>query len=258
MSGEFDPLMRCPRCGASTIHDADTGARWCSWIGGDTDAPCTWGLGESDRGSREADRKAWRQKHGIPDPCPAGHPAACLDAAGACRWCAEVARLTADVTRLAEASRVCDTPGCVAAVVRRDDGSRRCAAGHATRWVDAADLAALTESYAGYSAKAETRIAALEAEVAETRLRLAIWSGEGVPEGWEAEADGVPSIRRIVGRRAVRVGLEDGPYWEGWTVERDPLEDGAGCASALDALRAAEAWLKQQARKGRGRGAWLT
>lgn len=42
--------------------------------------------------------------------------------------------------QLAEASRVCDQPGCTAAVVRRDDGARVCAAGHRSRWVEVTDL----------------------------------------------------------------------------------------------------------------------
>ena len=41
--------------------------------------------------------------------------------------------------KLEEATRVCDKPGCIAAVVRRDNGSRVCGAGHESRWVDKAD-----------------------------------------------------------------------------------------------------------------------
>ena len=43
---------------------------------------------------------------------------------------------------LVEATHICDTPGCLAAVVRRDNGSRVCGAGHPSRWVDRADLVA--------------------------------------------------------------------------------------------------------------------
>lgn len=89
----------------------------------------------------------------------------------------------------------------------------------------------------------EGEIARLEAELAETRLRLAIWSGEGVPEGWEAAADGDPYIVRTVGKRRARVAPDgrwdaigttlDGP---GRRVHPDPRP-------VLEALAAAEAWL---------------
>jgi hypothetical protein len=39
-----------------------------------------------------------------------------------------------------DCSRICDKPGCVSPIVRRHDGSRRCAAGHESRWVDRAEL----------------------------------------------------------------------------------------------------------------------
>jgi hypothetical protein len=61
----------------------------------------------------------------------------------------------------ADASRVCDRLGCTAAVIRRDDGSRWCAAGHGCRWVDASELQA-----------ERARIA--ELEVAAARHREAI------------------------------------------------------------------------------------
>lgn len=48
-------------------------------------------------------------------------------------------QLEAVEKQLADASRVCAKPGCLAAVVRRDDGRRVCAAGHASRWVEAAE-----------------------------------------------------------------------------------------------------------------------
>lgn len=40
-----------------------------------------------------------------------------------------------------DASRICDQPGCMAVVMRGDDGSRYCGSGHGSRWVGAADLA---------------------------------------------------------------------------------------------------------------------
>jgi hypothetical protein len=49
----------------------------------------------------------------------------------------EIERLEEEVR---EASRICDKPGCCAVVVRSDDGSRCCAAGHDSRWVDKEDL----------------------------------------------------------------------------------------------------------------------
>lgn len=57
--------------------------------------------------------------------------------------------------KLADASRVCREPSCWAAVIRKDDGSRICAAGHLSRWVDYADLKASEQREAGLRAKAE-------------------------------------------------------------------------------------------------------
>lgn len=94
MPASFDGLT-CPRCGAGSLA-TEEGHRYCSYIGGDTDAPCSWGLGKHDRGSREADRAEWRKKRGIPEPCPANHPAACYgrleqvlaeEPIDGCRWC---------------------------------------------------------------------------------------------------------------------------------------------------------------------------
>jgi hypothetical protein len=42
--------------------------------------------------------------------------------------------------RLTDATRVCDVPGCLSAVVRRDDGSRACGSGHPSRWVEREEL----------------------------------------------------------------------------------------------------------------------
>lgn len=41
---------------------------------------------------------------------------------------------------LGGAARVCDTPGCSTAIIRRDSGARVCAAGHPERWVDVSAL----------------------------------------------------------------------------------------------------------------------
>lgn len=44
-----------------------------------------------------------------------------------------------------DGNRVCDNPGCLAAIIRRDDGSRVCAAGHESRYIERTDLAPLRE-----------------------------------------------------------------------------------------------------------------
>lgn len=43
---------------------------------------------------------------------------------------------------LSAGARVCDTPWCDAAIIRKDSGSRVCAAGHPERWVDVSLLRA--------------------------------------------------------------------------------------------------------------------
>jgi hypothetical protein len=60
------------------------------------------------------------------------------------------------VTREREAgsTRVCDQPGCTACVIRRDDGSRVCARGHASRFVERADLDAMTRERDDWKEKA--------------------------------------------------------------------------------------------------------
>lgn len=62
MPADFDGLT-CPRCGAGSLAPEE-GHRYCSYTGGDTDAPCSWGLGSLDRGSREADVAALVQAAG--------------------------------------------------------------------------------------------------------------------------------------------------------------------------------------------------
>ena len=57
---------------------------------------------------------------------------------------------------------VCDSPACTAAVVRRDDGSRVCAAGHPARWVNV-DLLRTAERERDEARESEARMrAALE------------------------------------------------------------------------------------------------
>lgn len=95
----------------------------------------------------------------------------------------------------------------------------------------------------------EGRAARLRADLAEARLRLAIWSGEGVPSGWEAAADGEPYLVRRRGAWAVTLDPHRGDTrvsWVGW--HRLGTEDGGavlrvGQATATEALAAAEAWL---------------
>ena len=82
-----------------------------------------------------------------------------MDDAGICAGCAGSHEITALKARVAELERerdtkereiqrllnvVCDSPACTAAVIRRDDGSRVCAAGHPARWVHV-DLLRTTE-----------------------------------------------------------------------------------------------------------------
>lgn len=58
-TGWFVEAPRRPRCGSAILTDGD--ATWCSFVGGRSQAPCTWGLGDLDRGSREADAAAHRE-----------------------------------------------------------------------------------------------------------------------------------------------------------------------------------------------------
>lgn len=176
----------CPECGGPTLTDTAETERWCAFNGSvRAGGPSCWwsslmppeeAMDAPLTPEEEARAKASMRRIGdklMGEPCPAGHPAACLDAAGACRWCAEVA---------------------------------------------------------------------------EARLRLAIWSGEGVPEGWTAAADGVPSIERDLGDLTAEV-YADG-RWLIWRDLRDDLapgvvvEDHPGPRETTEALRAAEAWLR--------------
>lgn len=57
-TGEWDG-GRCPRCGCSTLSNK-RGDRWCSFVGGGIERPCTWGLDEK---IAELGR-TWREAHG--------------------------------------------------------------------------------------------------------------------------------------------------------------------------------------------------
>lgn len=87
------------------------------------------------------------------------------------------------------------------------------------------------------------------ADLAEARLRLAIWSGEGVPEGWEAAADGEPYLVRRRGEWAVTLDplADGGAAWAGWwrlgECERCEEREYQRTATVTEALAAAEAWL---------------
>lgn len=106
----------------------------------------------------------------------------------------------------------------------------------------------------------EGRAARLRADLAETRLRLAIWSGEGVPDGWEAAADGYPYLVRRRGEWAVTIDPQAriGFAWAGWwrLGEDDCAEQVIeSVATATEALAAAQAWLEAPERGGEvGRG----
>jgi len=88
-------------------------------------------------------------------------------------------------------------------------------------------------------------------QLAEARARLAVWSGEGVPEGWRAIADGEPYLTRRDGPWRVDVDPRGG--WSGWRDD-DPIGDGyieivheSDAGSVLAALAEAEAWLARVA-----------
>jgi hypothetical protein len=95
------------------------------------------------------------------------------------------------------------------------------------------------------------RLATLEADLAELRLRLAIWSGDDVPEGWTADADGTPHLRQRAGDRVVRLGYdgdeEPTAWWEGWRDRCGTFPtDGSRCPTVTAAKAEAEAWLANQ------------
>lgn len=66
----------------------------------------------------------------------------------------------------ADAKRVCDKPGCLSAVVRKDDGSRFCAAGHASRFVERSDMDAARQEAAN---AAEQAVAEMKAKATAQR-----------------------------------------------------------------------------------------
>jgi hypothetical protein len=87
----------------------------------------------------------------------------------------------------------------------------------------------------------------LRALLDEERARLAVWSGEGVPEGWRAIADGEPYLTRRAG--PWRVDVDPYGEWSGWRDD-DPIGDGyieivheSDAGSVLAAIAEAEAWL---------------
>ena len=87
--------------------------------------------------------------------------------------------------------------------------------------------------------------------LAEASARLAVWSGEGVPEGWRAVADGEPYLTRRAG--PWRVDVDPYGEWSGWRDD-DPIGDGyieivheSDAGSVLAALAEAEAWLAARA-----------
>lgn len=217
MAGEFDPLVKCPRCGASTLVDEE-GHRWCAYIGGETDAPCSWGLDSLDRGSREADVAAWRKRRGIPDPAETRVLAACEEVGYG-----RVMQVVSDAWRAKDPIGAFAYGPCYGSLEPHGFGTPL-------------DLLVAWER--------------LTADLAETRLRLAIWSGEGVPEGWSAAADGVPSIERDLGDLTAEV-YADG-RWLIWRDLRDDLapgvvvEDHPGPRPVLTACAEAEAWRREQ------------
>ena len=79
---------------------------------------------------------------------------------------------------LVDASRLCDKLGCCAAVVRRDDGVRECAAGHASRWVDRAEVARVTADRDATIAALRSSLAARDAAIDQRDGWLAEVTGE--------------------------------------------------------------------------------
>jgi hypothetical protein len=81
-------------------------------------------------------------------------------------------------------ARVCSSPACSAAIIRRDDGHRYCSAGHPARWVQIDELD-----------KAQARIAELEAERAVIMREWSIETDDSLTEcvlrniyGWKDRA----------------------------------------------------------------------
>ena len=119
--------------------------------------------------------------------------------------------------------------------------------------LDEADALHASDEQAIAHAQAMQRLLAEQLRTAgrerdELRLRLAIWSGEGVPSGWEAAADGYPYLVRRRGEWAVTIDPQAriGFAWAGWwrLGEDDCAEQVIeSAATATEALAAAEAWL---------------
>lgn len=118
-----------------------------------------------------------------------------------------------------EASRICCVPGCVSIVVRRDDGSRVCAAGHESRWVDRSDLDAARAACDRY-----------DSEMTRVRNHL---SGAGIPD-IEGAGCGVmipvsERVRRLTAYRAALRAECEGlrgllrEVVQAWRAYDDPL-----------------------------------
>lgn len=58
----------------------------------------------------------------------------CVKCNSTAMFCNECATKEREIQRLLNI--VCDSPACTATIVRRDDGSRVCSAGHSARWVN--------------------------------------------------------------------------------------------------------------------------
>jgi hypothetical protein len=89
----------------------------------------------------------------------------------------------------------------------------------------------------------------LRALLDEEQARLAVWSGEGVPEGWSHRDE---CLVRRVGDRLARVSYDadESPpaFWEGWDHQiPGTVAAGSRLASVLAALAEAEAWLAAKA-----------
>ena len=74
-----------------------------------------------------------------------------------------------------DARRICDTPGCLAAIIKNSmTGNRQCAAGHGFKWITASERDALTKQLEAANARAEAWREAAEA------LEIA-YNGEPIP-----------------------------------------------------------------------------
>jgi len=107
---------------------------------------------------------------------------------------------------LEEATRICDEPGCTAAVVRRDDGTRYCAKGHPSRWVEATELKS-----------AQREIEELNTQLTTKNIEwTSYWKRRAYDAEWTLQEvlgleEGRPRLREILEALVEGKHLEGGP-----------------------------------------------